>query len=157
MINKTKFRRQSGATIVEMAIVAPVVLLVLLSLLELSLMFFSTLTMQYAVREGGRYAITGQNNLDPAAANQQRSFAVIQKIKNNSMGFYDKLGTTISVNGVKYTPTTYGNAMFGSAGDIIVLRLDCDWKVTTPLLAAFFTDGKYHFAVATVMRNEFFF
>lgn len=156
MINKTKFRRQSGATIVEMAIVAPVVLLVLLSLLELSLMFFSTLTMQYAVREGARYAVTGQNNLDPAAANQQRYPAVIQKIKNNSMGFYDKLGTTISVNGVKYTSTTYGSAMFGAAGDIVVLRLDCDWKVTTPLLAAFFADGKYHFAVATVMRNEFF-
>ncbi|MDN4055914.1 TadE/TadG family type IV pilus assembly protein [Massilia sp. YIM B02763] len=156
MINKTKFRRQSGATIVEMAIVAPVVLLVLLSLLELSLMFFSTLTMQYAIREGGRFALTGQTSLDPAVASQRYS-AVIQKIKNNSMGFYDKLGTTISVNGTKYTTSTYSNAMFGNAGDIIVMRLDCDWKVTTPLLAAFFTDGKYHFAVATVMRNEFFF
>ncbi|MFK3738886.1 TadE/TadG family type IV pilus assembly protein [Massilia sp. TN1-12] len=156
MINKTKFRRQSGATIVEMAIVAPVVLLVLLSLLELSIIFFSTLTMQYAVREGARYAVTGQSNLDPATANQQRYAAVIQKIRSNSMGFYDKLGTTISVNGTKYATTNYSNAMFGSAGSIIVLTLDCDWKITTPLLSPFVTDGKYHFSVSTVMRNEFY-
>lgn len=139
-----------------MAIVAPVVLLVLLSLLELSIIFFSTLTMQYAVREGARYAVTGQNNLDPAAANQQRYAAVVQKIRSNSMGFYDKLNTTISVNGIKYASTSYSNAMFGSAGSIIVLTLDCDWKVTTPLMSAFVTDGKYHFSVSTVMRNEAF-
>jgi Flp pilus assembly protein TadG len=139
-----------------MAIVAPVLLLVVLSLLELSLMFFSTMTMQYAVREGARYAVTGQSNLDPATANQQRYAAVIQKIRNNSMGFYDKLGTTISVNGTKYATSAYGNAMFGGAGSIVVLQLDCDWKVTTPLLAPFFANRKYHFTVATTMRNEFF-
>ena len=43
-------RRESGATLVEMAIIAPVLLLILLSLIELSMMFFATLTMQYAVR-----------------------------------------------------------------------------------------------------------
>lgn len=156
MIQRINRRRQSGATIVEMAIVAPVLLLVLLSLLELSLMFFATLTMQYAVREGARYAITGQSNLDPNTTGQQRYAAVIQKIRNNSIGFYDKMSPVISVNGTSYASTAYSNAMFGGAGGLIVLKIDCDWKVTTPLLAAFFADGKYHFAVATAMRNEFF-
>nr|WP_314540954.1 TadE/TadG family type IV pilus assembly protein [uncultured Massilia sp.] len=156
MISRINRRRQSGATIVEMAIVAPVLLLVLLSLIELSLMFFSTLTMQYAVREGARYAVTGQSNLDPNAANQQRYAAVMQKIRNNSMGFYDKLAPTVSVNGTTYASSAYNNSMFGTAGSLVVLQLDCDWKVTTPLLAAFFANGKYHFAVAATMRNEFF-
>jgi hypothetical protein len=149
-------RRESGATVVEMAIVAPVFLLVLMGLIELSLMFFATLTMQYAVREGARYAVTGQSNLDPNSANQQRYAAVIAKIRDSSMGFYEKLGTTISVNGTGYKPAGYNNGMFGNAGDIVVLRLESDWVVTTPLLSGFFANGKYHFAVAATMRNEFY-
>lgn len=149
-------RRQSGATVVEMAIIAPVFLLILLSLIELSMMFFATLTMQYAVREGARYAITGQSNLDPATSNQQRYNAIIAGIRDSSLGMYDKLAPVISVNGKSYASTAYSSGMFGAAGSIIVLQLDCDWVVTTPFLSSMFTNGKYHFAVAATMRNEYF-
>jgi Flp pilus assembly protein TadG len=148
--------RQTGATLVEMAILAPVFLLVLMALVEFGLAFFVTLTMQYAVREGTRYAVTGQSNLDPNTASQQRYAAVIQKIRDSSLGMYDKLAPAISVNGTGYKPAAYGNAMFGGAGTIVVLRIDCSWTVTTPLVSSFFTDGKYRFAVEATMRNEFF-
>jgi Flp pilus assembly protein TadG len=148
--------RQSGATVVEMAILAPVFLLILLSLIELSMMFFATLTMQYAVREAARYAITGQANLDPNTSNQQRYAAVIASMQDNSLGFYEKLGPVISVNGKSYAVANYSNGMFGVPGAIIVLQLDCDWVVTTPFLSSLFNNGKYHFAVAATMRNEYF-
>ena len=149
-------RRQSGATLVEMAFVMPVFLLVLLALVEFGFMFFVTLTMQYAVREGARYAITGQKNLDPNTASQQRYAAVIQKIRDSSFGMYEKVGPVISVNGTSYKTGSYSNAMFGGAGSIIVLKLDCTWTVTTPLISKVFADGKYKFAVAATMRNEVF-
>lgn len=139
-----------------MAIIAPVFLLILLSLVELSMMFFVTLTMQYAVREGARYAITGQSNLDPNTGNQQRYAAIIASIKDNSLGFYDQLAPVISVNGTSYGTGTYSNGMFGVPGSIIVLQLDCNWAVATPFLSSVFTNGKYHFAVAATMRNEYF-
>ena len=139
-----------------MAIVAPLFLLIFLGLVEFGLMFFSNLTMQYAVREGARYAITGQANLDPTTGSQQRYAAVIASIKNNSLGLYDKLAPVISVNGTSYQTTQYSNGMFGAPGAIIVLRLDCDWVVVTPILSKFFTNGKYHFSVAATMRNEYF-
>ena len=139
-----------------MAIIAPVFLLVLLALVEFSLMFFTTLTMQYAVREGARYAITGQSNLDPATGNQQRYAAVIASMRDNSLSLYDTVAPVISVNGTSYSGSTYSNGMFGAPGSIIVLQLDCVWVVTTPLLSSFFTDGKYRFAVAATMRNEYF-
>lgn len=139
-----------------MAIIAPVFLLILLALVEFSLMFFSTLTMQYAVREGARYAVTGQSNLDPNTASQQRYAAVIQNIRDHSLGMYDRLAPVISVNGTAYSSSTYSSGMFGAPGSLIVLQIDCDWVVTTPLLSGFFTNGKYHFAVAATMRNEFF-
>jgi len=150
------FRRQSGATVVEMALIAPVFLLILLALVELSLMFFVTLTMQYAVREGARYAITGQSNLDPNTSKQQRYAAVIQSMRDNSLGFYDRLSTRISVNGTGYTSANYNDSMFGTAGSIVVLQLTSQWTVTTPLLSKFFTNGKYTFVVGATMRNEFF-
>lgn len=139
-----------------MALVAPVFLLILLALVELSLMFFTTLTMQYAVREGARYAVTGQSNLDPKTSDQQRFNAVIENMRSNTLGMYEKTGAAISVNGKGYSPDTYSNGMFGKPGDIIVLQLDCTWPVTTPLLSQFFQDGKYRFTVAATMRNEFF-
>ena len=139
-----------------MAIIAPVFLLIMLALVELSLMFFTTLTMQYAVREGARYAITGQSNLDPNTGNQQRYAAVIESMRSNALGMYEKVSPVISVNGKGYSNTTYSDGMFGEAGDIIVLQLDCTWPVTTPLLSQLFKDGKYRFAVAATMRNEFF-
>jgi Flp pilus assembly protein TadG len=146
-------RRQSGTTLVEMAIIAPLFILVLVAIVELSLMFFTTLTMQYAVREGARFAITGRANETGSA---QRYATVIAKIKENSLGMYDRVGTAISVNGTGYTEKTYSNSMFGVGGDVVILRLDCSWTVTTPLLSSFFTDGVYKFQVATTMRNEFF-
>lgn len=120
------------------------------------MMFFATLTMQYAVREGMRYAITGQNHIDPNTTSQQRYAAVIESIRSNSLGMYERMAPQISVNGTRYASTSYSNGMFGAAGDVIVLQLDCNWTVTTPLLAQFFKDGKYGFAVAATMRNEVF-
>lgn len=141
---------------VELALVMPVFLLIFLALIEFGIMFFSSLSMQYAVREGARYAITGQSNLDPKTSNQQRYAAVIANIRNNSMGMYDKVSPVISVNGKSYDTSQYSNNMFGAQGDIIVLQLDCAWPLITPMLAVLFADGKYHFTVAATMRNEYF-
>jgi Flp pilus assembly protein TadG len=150
-------RRQSGSAAVEMAIIAPVALLLLVGIIEFSIVFFMTLTMQFAVREGVRYGITGRVDKDPATANQQRYLAVVQAIKDNSMGMYDSLSPVISVNGTTYaTANAYSASMFGGPEDIVVLRIDCTWNVSTPLIAAFFSGGKYKFAVAATMRNEAF-
>lgn len=150
-------RRQRGSAVVEMAIIAPIAFLLLIGVIEYSLIFYTTLAMQYAVREGARYAITGRTDMDPATSNQQRYLAVIQQIRNNSMGMYDSVSPVISVNNTTYASSSaYSATMFGSAGDIVVLRLDCTWKLATPLIAALFPNGQYKFSVAATMQNEAF-
>lgn len=152
-----RLRRQRGSAVVEMAIIAPIAFLLLIGVIEYSILFYTTLTMQYAVREGARYAVTGRTDKDPAASNQQRYLAVVQQIRNSSMGMYDTVNPVISVNGTSYASTNAYNAnMFGNPGDIVVLRLDCTWKLATPLLAVFFPNGEYKFAVAATMQNEAF-
>ena len=124
--------------------------MLILGVIELGMMFFADLTMQHAVREGARYAVTGQSNLDPNTSNQQRYQAVLQKIKTSSMGVYDQVNPVISVNGNNTTSAS----MFGNPGDIVVISIDCNWTFVTPLISAFFKDGKAHFVVAATMRNE---
>jgi Flp pilus assembly protein TadG len=148
-------RRQHGSAAVEMAFIAPVLLLLMMGIIEFSLVFFSTLTMQYAVREGARYAITGRADRDPATANQQRYLAILQIIKENSIGIDGTVNPVVSVNGKSYASSSaYSANMFGGPGDIVVLRLDCVWPISTPLISAFFPGGKYAFAVAATMQNE---
>jgi Flp pilus assembly protein TadG len=148
-------RRQRGATVIEMAVILPVFLLLLVGVIELSLMFFTNLTLQYAVREGARYAVTGQVDADPNLASQQRYQAIIARMKTSSIGLYDMVTPVISTNNVTYTDSTsYNAAMFGQAGDILVIRLDCTWPLITPMLKPFFTDGVYRFTVAVTMLNE---
>ncbi|MDD5250355.1 MAG: TadE/TadG family type IV pilus assembly protein [Rhodocyclaceae bacterium] len=156
--------RQRGSSIVEFALVAPVFFFLFLAVIEFGILFWVNLTMQHAVREGARYAVTGQSNLDPNASDQQRYNAVIQDIKNNSMGLYGMLNPTIAItiNGgssQSYSNSaSYNGGMFGGPGDIIVLQLNCAWPIITPLAKPFFagTDGQYQFSVAATMRNEAF-
>lgn len=159
--NRRSRHRQRGASAVEFALIAPVLFMLMFIALDMGLALWVNLTMQYAVREGARYAVTGQSNLDPAASGQQRYLAVIQEIKNNSMGLYNMVDPSyvVTVNGTASSYSaqgSYSNSMFGSAGDIIVLQLNCTWPLLTPLIRPFFAGGNYSFSVAATMRNEGF-
>lgn len=147
-------RRQRGSTLVEFAIIAPAFLLLMIGIIELSMAYFANLTMQHAVREAARYSVTGNRDLDPNASNQQRYQAVIQKMKDSSMGMFDKTKPviTVAVNG----NASSGNGSFGNAGDIVVITVNCSWAFATPLMAAIFKDNQAHFVVAATMRNESF-
>lgn len=138
-----------------MALILPAFLLLLIGIIELSLMYFVNLTMQYSVREGARYAVTGAADADPNTANQQRYLAIIERMKTSASGFYTAVSPVISTNNVTYTDSSsYNAAMFGQAGDILVIKLECTWPLATPILRPFFTDGKYRFTVAVTMLNE---
>ncbi|MFM2086163.1 MAG: hypothetical protein RLZZ237_1032 [Pseudomonadota bacterium] len=158
-------RRSGGAALLEFALIAPILFFLMAIIMELGIMFWVNLTMQYAVREGARYSITGQNNLDPATANKQRYEAVLQKISDSSVGLYAMVSPVIVVNGVSQAQASYNNNMFGAAGDIVVLQVNCSWPIITPawrLMALLnpskqnHVTGQYTFSVAATMRNEAF-
>lgn len=147
--NKT---RQGGATVLEMALVIPAFLLFMIGVIEMSMAYFANVTMQHAVREGARYAVTGNDELAPDGAGGQRYLAVTQKIRDSSMGMYDKVSPVLSVNGSSQSSP----GMFGQGGEIVVISIACSWSFATPMVRALFRDGKAHFVVAATMRNESF-
>jgi Flp pilus assembly protein TadG len=146
--------RCAGVSVVEFALIVPVFLLLFFAVVDLGVMFWVNLTMQHAVREGARYAITGRKDLDPNPdeAARIRDAAVLEKIKKSSLGLYDKV-----VDDTEVTDAD-GNAVagFGQPGETIVINLNCSWPLLTPLIRPFFSEGTYHFTVSTAMRNEMF-
>ena len=54
-----KTRKQRGVATIEFALLAPVLFLLLCIAMDLGVALWVNLTMQYAVREGARYSVTG--------------------------------------------------------------------------------------------------
>jgi hypothetical protein len=153
---KTRRIRQRGVALLEFALVAPLLFLLLMAVMDLSMMMWVNLSMQHAVREGGRYALTGRSDMDTTGS---RTGQVLKRIRQGSMGFYDRLkpALTITINGV---PSSYNfgstgsGTMFGKSGELVLLRLDCTWPLLTPMMRPFFNGNEYKFSVATSFRNE---
>ena len=146
-----------GATMMEYALIAPLLFTLIYVTIEMSLMMWVNLTMQYAVREGVRYGIVaaGDGSVDETAHVQN----VIRTIRDNSMGFYDKLNPVykVSLNGgpaTTFLPGTTATGMFGGGGDIVKVQIDCEWHTLTPVAGLFVSGGVYRFSAATTMRNE---
>ncbi len=64
-------RNESGQTLVEVAISLSVFLMLVLGTIDFGYMFSTKLTLQNAVRQAGRYAITGQCLSNPDGSCQQ--------------------------------------------------------------------------------------
>ena len=150
--------RQRGVAAVEFAFAAILFFTLLFSILDWSYLFFVNLTMQHAVREGARYAVTGQSNLSPTPGD--RCAAAREKIRGESMGLYDQTSSTT----VFKTIDSSGNiAVLGSgscygAGQLIIIQVDSRLSPITPFIRPFFsaTGNQYRFSVSTTMKNEAF-
>lgn len=147
--------RERGVAIVEFAFAAILFFTLVLSILDWSYLFFANLTMQHAVREGARYAVTGQSGLDPGGGGD-RCAAARERIRQESMGLYEKTSSsttfmTIDSNG---NPVGLGSGCYG-AGQLIIVKVDSKLRPFTPFVRLFSgTGGEYRFSVSTTMKNE---
>ena len=140
-------RSTRGSSLVEFALVLPMFLLMLFAVVDFARLFFVQMTLQNAVREAGRYAITGNHKPDPdhADKNLSRLASITQVAQKEAMGLDVSNLQIISVNGGK------GNA--GGPGDTVTISLTTDLKLLTPV-AQFFNKGIYTFTVSVSFKNE---
>lgn len=148
--------REKGVAAVEFAFAAILFFTLVFSILDWSYLFFTNLTMQHAVREGARYAVTGQSGLDPGGAGD-RCAAAREYIRQQSMGLYEQTSSattfmTIDPNG---NLVNLGGGCYG-AGQLIVVQVNSKASPMTPFVRPFFlgTGGEYRFSVSTTMKNE---
>lgn len=148
-----RVHRQRGNTVVEFALVAVIFFTLVTTVMEFGYMFWTNLTMQHAVREGARYAIVGQ-----AIPNQTRYYSVLQRMRNTSVGQWDRVNPQVRVHVVDSDGNyqQLGGQSFGGPGQIVVISLDCTHQVIMPFIRPLFTAGEYRFTVRATMRNEMF-
>ena len=139
---KPKVQADSGQTLVEFAIAALVFLLLIFAVFDFSYLYFAKLTLQSAVRQGGRYAITGQ-----AMNSKTRYASILQTVKDSSLGFATDSNTTIC-------SAVGGSSSGGGPGDTVTITVTYTYKFITPLVAVFFKSGAYTITVSSTFKNE---
>lgn len=140
-------RNTSGQSLVEFAIVLPLLLLVFLGIFEFGRFYFTKLTLQHAVREATRFAITGNVLADPETGDpMDRVNSIVRVILDNTKNL------DVDLDGVTITP-----ADGGGPEDIVRVRVDFQYNLTVPLIQNIVPDGHVNFSFSTAMRNEAFY
>lgn len=153
------WKDRRGQTMIEFAILAPLFLLLLFGIIDLAWMFYVNLTMQHAVREGTRLAVTGRSY-----GGMDRRDTLIAKIREASQGLYDRnlhdpkdpriaVVDPSRVNFDNYTGSPVERDPGGSS-QIIMVSLTYTSELLTPVLRPFFDGGAYTFTVRSTMTNE---
>src|SRR5580692_3739235 len=88
VINTNKRRRQKGQAAIETVLVIVPLFAVLLGILDFSVAIFAMDTMEYAARQGVRFAV-----LQQAGGTGHQDDAIRQAVRNNSLGFLSNTTT----------------------------------------------------------------
>jgi Flp pilus assembly protein TadG len=156
-------RNDRGTTIVEFALVLPIFLLFVLGIFDFGRYFFVDHTLQYATREGMRFALVGRTLTDGNGNPMSREASIIQTIKDNASLAVDPSKLSIYIYPVAVA-TGYGDptgwetstANAGDPGSPMRVKTRYTYEFMTPLIGAFFTGGKILVEAQGTYRNEMF-
>ncbi len=142
-----RLRCARGTATIEVAIVFPLLMLIVLGIFDFSRMFYTQLTMQHAVREAVRFAITGNAINDPGSGSPlTRVESIRAKIAQSAVNL------NVDVDAITITPSNGGGP-----GDVVTVSSDFSYEFTTPLIKPLFPSGTYDFSVSSSMKNEPFY
>jgi len=151
----------SGQSIVEFALAVTVFLTLLFASIDFGYLFFVKVTLQNAVRQAGRYAITGNCSAGSNCfvnGSGDRYNSIVQVALNYSFNRITAANVTITclpppigqVGGCGYG----GGA--GGPGDTVMITATYTWNPITALISKFFMNGTYTFSVSSTFKNESF-
>ena len=138
----------AGTSILEFALVAPMVLLLVFAVFDFARLFYVEMNLQNAVREAARFGITGNHLSDPKHPGQtlSRVNSIIQVAQQAAIG--------LDVSTLQVSSLGGGKGSAGGPGDTLTLSLTFNLQLMTPIVAQFFTNGAYTFTVGVSLKNE---
>ena len=148
------FRKDDGQAMVEVAISLSLLLLLTLGSIDFGYLFSTKVTLQNAVRQAGRYAITGQciTGTD-GSCSQTRYNSIVKTLQDNSLGYLN----TSNAGDISITCTNNGGGCpsgAGGPGDLVTISVAYPYGFLSPLLAAFFPSHAYTIRVSSAFTNE---
>jgi Flp pilus assembly protein TadG len=142
-----RIRDSRGATLVEAAIMTPLLLLLTFSIVDFAGLFYVYLALENGASQATRYAVTG--NL---VSGMSREESIKQAMRtatptltiNDSMFSFSHLppGATVWAGGT------------GGENDIGKVTVTYPWTLMTPVIRPFFTGGQLVIRVESAMKNE---
>jgi Flp pilus assembly protein TadG len=142
-----RLRSEHGQSLVEFAAVAFLLFELVFGVMDFGRVFFTQMTLQHAVREAGRFAVTGNKLPDPGNPPQLLTrVASIKEVARRSAVGLDVSTVTVS------SPAGAGTA--GGPGQSVTISLTTTLKFITPIIGQFFNGGRYTFTVRTTFKNE---
>jgi TadE-like protein len=142
-------KEDRGATIVEAAIITPILLLLTFSIVDFAGLFYVYLALENGASQATRYAVTGQivsgeNREDSIKAAMRRATPTLT-IEDDMFSFSHMKPE--ARDGVWLRGT-------GAEGDIGRLTITYPWNLMTPIIRPFFTNGQLVIRVDSAMKNE---
>lgn len=143
-------KSNSGQSLVEFALMSIIFFLAVFGILDFGRVFFTQMTLQHALREAGRYAVTGRHlpGTNPNTHNPYTRIESIKQIAQNS-------AAGLSISSISVSSVQGGSGSAGGPRDTMTVSLTTDLQLITPMIGRYFgPNGKYTFTVKTTFLNE---
>jgi Flp pilus assembly protein TadG len=148
------FRTETGANLVEAALITPLLLLLTFSIVDFASLFYVYLALENGVSQATRYAVTGNQVDDPDDPGEKLS-------REESIKWAMREATptlTLDDEGFSFSHLPSGTTTWvggvGGPDDVEKLTVDYTWTFLTPAFTLFFEDGQIHLRVESAMKNE---
>ena len=137
----------SGNTLVEAALITPLLLLVTFAVVDFAVLCYVHLALENGVGQATRYGVTGHQ-----VAGLTREESIITAMRNATPTL------TIEDDMFAFSHMPPGQNVWvggaGGANDIEKVTVNYSWRIMTPLVRPFFEDGKITLVVESAMKNE---
>jgi Flp pilus assembly protein TadG len=150
-----------GSTIVEFAMVFPMLLLLMFGVMDFGFYFFVQHSLQFATREGVRLALVGRTINDGAGNPLNRTASIVQTIRSKAAVAVRPAEVSVYVFPVDaaFTDPTVLDTLqnnSGPPGSYMRVRSRYTYRFITPLIGAFVPGGSKVIAVQATYKNELF-
>lgn len=149
-----RLREPAGTSIVEAAIITPLLLLLTFSIVDFGALFYVYLALENGVSQATRFAVTGNLLDDPANPGTYLS-------RDSSIMLNMRQATptlTIPDSAFTFTHMAVGGASWtgGSGGpnELAKVSVAYTWTFINPMFWAFFSGGQIVLNVESAMKNE---
>ncbi|MCI5050658.1 MAG: pilus assembly protein [Rickettsiales bacterium] len=171
------FRRcaedQSGNTLIEFALVAPVFFFLVLGTLEFALILHVSSLVEHATHEGARIAMTG-NVYDSSAGSRDAN--IKQHIRRNLSSWLQDKDVSAEDEQLRITSLVFpdfgsvgvdgeevGTDSFGGSNQVVMYSVLFQWYIITPFLGEMFKTGEtengdnvFEMSSTVIIKNECF-
>ncbi len=132
-------KNEKGQSMVETALVLPLVISLLLGIFDFGWLFYNKLQVENCAREGARYAAVSYD-VSSAAASEADIINYVNTLKPNNLTF-----------AVAVTPTAHSG---GDVNGYLTIAINTNVQTLTPFIGAFFPGGVCHMEASCTMHRE---